>query len=228
MGEAPGSSVRKVISPPGGPSDQSVPTSAKGPSDQSVPTSAQGPEDRLQRQSEVQPAGKIYTGTQMAPTRTARSATPPSIIDAGKIFTGLQLVIPLSILMFGFIYAFSKAVETYDLDTVKRPGFENAYYSSGFFAVASAISGGLIAGSCSVFAIEPINRFGRAVFPIFAPERGVATYKPPAYTNQEHDDPPPGGPSDQSVPTSAQGPEDKWQKKVEARKKQAEIIEASL
>jgi len=176
------------------------------------------------------PAVNIYSGgMQMAPTRSARSATPPSIIDAGKIFTGLQLVIPLSILMFGFIYAFSKAVETYNLDTVKRPGFENAYYSSGFFAVASAISGGLIAGSCSVFATEPINRFGRAVFPIFSQERGVATYKPPSFNDQLDDkyfDSPPSGPSvDRSLPTTSEG---SWQKKVEAQKKQAEIIVASL
>jgi hypothetical protein len=114
------------------------------------------------------PAVNICNGMQMAPIRSFRSATPPSIIDAGKIFTGLQLVIPLSILMFGFIYAFSKAVDIHNQEKLRGQGIDPQYYSSGPFSIISDISGGLIGGSCSVFAIEPIKSFGRVVFPIFS------------------------------------------------------------
>ena len=145
----------------------------------------------------------------MSPTRIAESAKPPSVIDAGKIYTGISFVIPLSILMLGFIYAVSKTVETYNLDTVKRPGFDTTFYSSGFFAVASAISGGVIAGSCNFFASRPLYKFGSAVFPIFTPERGgVVRYQPPASNTQEHDDRPPGGPSDTTDDRPPGGPSD--------------------
>lgn len=168
----------------------------------------------------------------MAPIRSVRSATPPSIIDAGKIFTGLQLVIPLSILMFGFIYAFSKAVDTHDQEKKRGQGIDPQYYSNGPFSIISDISGGLIGGSCSVFAIEPINRFGRAVFPIFSSTRGDVICKPSSFDDQIYDkyfDPPLSSPNvDRSLPAPSEGPEDKWRKQIEEQRKAQDNMEATL
>ena len=159
-------------------------------------------------------AVNISSGIEMAPTRSFRSATPPSIIDAGKIFTGLQLVIPLSILMFGFIYAFSKAGDIYNQEKLRGQGIDPKYYSSGPFSIISDISGGLIGGSCSVFAIEPINGFGRAVFPIFSSERGCAINKSSSF--------------DRSLLAPSEGPEDKWRKQIEEQRKAQDNMGATL
>ena len=159
-------------------------------------------------------AVNISSGIEMAPIRSFRSATPPSIIDAGKIFTGLQLVIPLSILMFGFIYAFSKAVDIHNQEKLRGQGIDPQYYSSGPFSIISDISGGLIGGSCSVFAIEPINRFGRAVFPIFSSERGGAINISSSF--------------DRSLSAPSEGPEDKWRKQIEEQRKAQDNMGATL